>query len=433
MPCLSDLPFQIVQQVFLNINQHQALALAPLHSKLCYAARVKLYENIYVYGEFVLEPSDGGPTQFKFHKDINNFRTNKYTVVSKHVLYKCMSQIRKDVVVNHFLLSDYDETLIEQVLGHFESIRTFEVIRYFGRNSQGNLTWYKKTSKLMFNDMREMNSFSNTEFVPPPFNPNLFEIPSDIKTSLNLFVNSDIVNWDSLKPFSFITSLSVLVLRKDMLTKRVGNLRLHKLHLHHLMKVVDYTISDVFNTIELRELTIMGYIQIEKVFSNHKLDKEYPQLTQLCLRHNGEETHEFTIRDLLNFSHINLSMLILATKFSNLKTARAISWLCLHFPKASVNWWYEPRGFPIGDLGIQNCISDSTFTNEIYMLSPQLPYGVVGYHFPKIRIYNRTGGYLDMSFTIAQRQSFVFLKKWYTDLELKTIYKYRGTDMDRCV
>lgn len=90
-------------------------------------------------------------------------------------------------------------------------------------------------------------------------------------------------------------------------------------------------------------------------------------------------------------------MLILATKFSNLKTARAISWLCLYFPKASVNWWYEPRRFPIGALGIDNCRVDSAFTNDIYMLSPQLPFGVVGYHFPKVRVFKRTGRYIDTS------------------------------------
>ncbi|KAI5961125.1 hypothetical protein CANMA_003899 [Candida margitis] len=394
-PKRQNLPFQVVQQVFLNINQHQALALAPLHSKFYNATRDKLYQNIYIYGEFLYIPLKGDAIRFKFHKDINNFRTNKYTVVSKYVLYKCMSQIRQDVKINHLILSDYDETLIKQVLGHFQSIRTFEVIRSFGLNRQGHLTFHKEMSReLMFSDMRANNLFSNTVFIPPPFNPNQFEIPSNIKTSLSLFVTSDIVNWDFLHPFPFITNLTVLAFRRDMLTKRVENLRLHKLHLHHLMEVVDYTISDVFNTIALRELTIVGYIQIEKVFPNHKLDEEYPQLAQFCLRHNGEETQEFTIRDLLNFSHINLSMLILATKFSNPKTARAISWLCLYFPKASINWWFEPRGFPIRALGINNCITDSAFTNDIYMLSPQLPFGVIGYHFPKLRIINRTGGHL---------------------------------------
>lgn len=371
------------------------------------------------------------PSRFKFHKNINNFRTNKYTVISKYVLYKYMSQIRQDVIINHLILYEYDETLIEQVLEHFKSIRAFEVILSFGYNSQGYYAYCEGMAKFMFNDLRAENSFSNTEFIPSPFNPNLFEIPSDIKKSLNLYVNSDFVNWDFLKPFPFITSLTVLLCRRDMLTKDVWNLRLHKLHLHHLMKVVDYTISDVFNTIALRELTIAGYIQIEKVFSNHKLDEEYPQLAQLCLRHDGKETQEFTIRDLLNFTHINLSMLILATKFSNLKTARAISWLCLYFPKASVNWWYEPRRFPIGALGIDNCRVDSAFTNDIYMLSPQLPFGVVGYHFPKVRVFKRTGRYIDTRVNFAQRQSFVFLKKWYTDLELETIYRHFMNERDR--
>lgn len=67
------------------MNQHQALKLAPLHSMLYPVVKEKLYSYIHVYND-VLRQSElyMGPleTAFKVQKDLNNPKTNRFTIVS---------------------------------------------------------------------------------------------------------------------------------------------------------------------------------------------------------------------------------------------------------------------------------------------------------------------------------------------------------------
>ncbi|CAD1809622.1 hypothetical protein FOB58_003063 [Candida parapsilosis] len=68
-------PCKTLDVIFQKINQHQVLALAPLHSKLQYVTKRKLYKNIYVYrvGEVCsisCEANAGQKRNFRYPRNI---------------------------------------------------------------------------------------------------------------------------------------------------------------------------------------------------------------------------------------------------------------------------------------------------------------------------------------------------------------------------
>lgn len=428
---LTSLPIQVLLEIFLNFNQHQVLAIAPQHSKLYFAARDKLYQNIYIYEEHQQHGADRNDFGFKFHKDINNIQTNKFTIISKRVFGKCLSQMRLDMNIQHLVFYEYSANLARRALRHFKSIRTFEAILSFGYRYR-LFTFEEYMARFMLDDLKAYSSCEYTEFIPSPFVVSYVDTPLGIKTSLNVLVDDKILTWDFLKTTPFITNLTIIIACEKMLPKLV-NFRLRKLHIHHTkIKVIDYTMSDIFDTSVLSELTIAGFVNFEKVFSEHELEKEYPCLTQLCLRHDGTELEENTIPDLLNFTHNGLSMLIIATKINNQETAKIISSLSSNFPLASINWWHEPRRF-LRTLMEDIERVDSAFTHDIIMLSPQLPFGTIGYHFPKIQD-TRSSRHRVHSYWCrlkdCPRQSDPFLKECYSDLELEVLYQYFVVQID---
>lgn len=58
MLSLECLPHEALVEFFHQLNQHEALALASLHSKLYHVANPKLYRNIDVYASWPLEEQD---------------------------------------------------------------------------------------------------------------------------------------------------------------------------------------------------------------------------------------------------------------------------------------------------------------------------------------------------------------------------------------
>lgn len=471
MVCLADLPHEALQKVFLHINQHQTLALAALHSKFYFVAIPKLYQNIYVYEEWTLkkeeqeeeedhetgedvdeekmeeEKTEEDSISFKFHKNLNTPKTNRYTIVSRNVLERYLDQMSKDEVVCHIIIYQYNDSLLKRIVNHFKTIRVFEVILSF-KVYKSRYGYEEGMREFMLDDLKTINPTCNTEFVPSPFyyrNP--CPIPLGIKTTLSFdfYPHEDRLS-NVLKEYPFLTCLTLVTIWlhgspivDDPSFYKL--LKLQKLHFH----LMNYTtvcarISEAFDTSLLQELSLAGNILFHDVFSNHHLEKEFPLLVQLCLRHEGDaENHIDKIQKLEEYSHRSLSMLIVTTKCGDKMAAKTMGKLQHNFPNASINWWYEPRLFVYGFLGENNSRVDSAFTHDINMLSPQLPFGIVGYHFPELYDIINTWYLRKPKFRLdpkpnfqfirkrfsdseLQDQSLSFLRKFYTDLELRAIY-----------
>lgn len=77
---IADLPYETLDIVFGNIIQHQALALASLHSKLQYLMKKKLYQNIYIYRIDCGANTRKG-RNFRYSGNINNLEGYRYTLI----------------------------------------------------------------------------------------------------------------------------------------------------------------------------------------------------------------------------------------------------------------------------------------------------------------------------------------------------------------
>ena len=123
MDSLTSLPCVILMQIFSCMNQHQSLALGPLHSSLHLIAKSKLFRNLFLYISTQLGPRVA-PTgtwepEFKFHTTINNKKSVKYTIEILDCLF----------------------ILLECVVRHFQFILYFEIVQrrnFFAVFSDGN-------------------------------------------------------------------------------------------------------------------------------------------------------------------------------------------------------------------------------------------------------------------------------------------------------
>ncbi|KAI5949838.1 hypothetical protein CANMA_005418 [Candida margitis] len=240
MFCLLNLPHEVLQVVFLHINQHQVLALAPLHSRFYCLAKPKLYQNIHVYEAWPLkgEEEKGGNLRFKFHKGINNIIANQYTIVSRHNYEKYLSQMSSDKKIDHIILKDFHQSLSVRILKHFRSIQRFEMISAFHNRYEDFSELHDGSIEFMlFGEDEEILPYVliiTTEFIPAPYYLDAWSISACIQTSLNVIVYCNTNrNYNYLDLFTLITSLTIVVMDNYKFDGR-QNLRLRKLHIHQV-------------------------------------------------------------------------------------------------------------------------------------------------------------------------------------------------------
>lgn len=119
---------------------------------------------------------------------------------------------------------------------------------------------------------------------------------------------------------------------------KTSNLTSRMLHVCLYKRKGDFIISQIFNTLSLREL----YIEITEgpadLFANCKLDYDYPNLVLLAILSHDVDA-ETIAQSIPRSTHHNLRFLTIATMSVSDSLARRICELMLQFPKASINWW----------------------------------------------------------------------------------------------
>ena len=123
MLTLEDLPHHTLESIFSELNQHQALALAPLHSSLQAVTKLKLYKYIHVYSD-PIAPREPNCTIPKYHfpENLNNPTTNKFTIVSVDSIEKYL----KSMDVNQPITClEYPLLDCRQIRAHFNRIKNF--------------------------------------------------------------------------------------------------------------------------------------------------------------------------------------------------------------------------------------------------------------------------------------------------------------------
>ncbi|KAG5417583.1 hypothetical protein I9W82_005219 [Candida metapsilosis] len=230
MLCLSDVPHEVLQDVFCQLNQHQALCFAPLHSRFYHITKQKLYKNIHVYGPMWYKQAKADNSRWIrrcFPKDINNCETNSYTFISLFTLQKYYKEMDDDQVIHHFELFEYENETFTLILDNFKLIKNFEIIKY------AVCTTYTS------------------------WNINLICTPSSAETE----------EGDSKSSLNFTTLTSIDFQPKDCYALKPCLLKLHKLHSHHHHdKVIRTPWATLYDAAILRELALVGTFDFQNVF-----------------------------------------------------------------------------------------------------------------------------------------------------------------------
>lgn len=417
MISLTSLPCELLEEVFHQLNQHYTLALAPLHSKLYYIAKPKLYRNIYVYTpwpiiEHGVESNEQGET-FHVSKNLNNFKSKKYSIISSDTLERYLAKMDKTQEIYHMELYGHNMTIIECILRHFSKIRFFQLVVRYGDSS---LHYWKPNYIWLLQNYIGFCPHSTVYIAP---STNLAEFP--IFHDNIILIRTDGMNWadnlDRLHRLKNVTKLSMLVSKGDDLARYRCCFKLQVLEINQSSEshfVPDFLLSDAFETVFLKELTLFGDFNPGTVFKSNDLEEKFPKLLLFCLRLSGrgESQTAFALQDWRGFKHSKVRYLILSSRSCLTSDVMAVCGLLAKFPNSSVNWWYEPR------LPIQ------LLTHKFRVLSPDLPVGIIGYHFYGLHCRDLTNFRQKVTISgFTNKTVEVKLEKYYTEAELYTIYK----------
>ena len=255
MASLTSLPCELLEEIFHQLNQHYTLALAPLHSKLYYIAKPKLYRNIYVYTpwpiiEYGVESNEQGET-FHISKNLNNFKGKKYSIISSDTLERYLAKMDKTQEIYHLELYGHNMTIVECILRHFSKIRYFQLVVHYGDSLfhrwKPNYIWL----------LQNYIGFCphSTVYIAPSTNLGEFPIFHD---NINL-IQTDGRNWadylDSLHRLKNVTKLAMLVSEGDDLARYRCCFKLQVLDISESSEsrfFPDFLLSDAFETVFLK-------------------------------------------------------------------------------------------------------------------------------------------------------------------------------------
>ncbi|KAI5959252.1 hypothetical protein KGF57_002190 [Candida theae] len=131
MVSISSSPCEVLEMVFQNINQHQALVMAPLQSKLYILAKGKLYKNIHVYSSGDLKNDDNKEPNKqlrKYPKNINNIKTNEYTIISSRTFERYLTRMDGDMKITSLDIVANFVASSDSLFKHFNYIKNLELI-----------------------------------------------------------------------------------------------------------------------------------------------------------------------------------------------------------------------------------------------------------------------------------------------------------------
>ncbi|KAG5419986.1 hypothetical protein I9W82_001866 [Candida metapsilosis] len=379
----------LLKYILTNLNQHQALRLATLNSKFAKQVKSKLYRYIHVYMSEPLDNPEKNKPRFKFHKDINNFKTNKFTIISFDNFTAYLPKLDPNEPIYHLELFDIPIHFDDDIAIHLKKIEYFSVIaeRY-------DVSWL-------------------TNYTEDP--PSVFSYWTAACGNKNY---SRVVIYDD-----------------DICDSReLENIMLSDFSRNNHVKCLKMTVRDgyrdlellnqvsIFETGDIQELSLETFMKISSHLTGD-LAHSFPKLKRLSLGvHEGISYIGKGPGDFQQLSHDNLQTLLISTDSGkeNYPPAEMTS-LFHNFPSATIHWWDThfiewPRRYAFDFL---------------HMLSPTLPFAVMGLHWASNSAKFRKDPYWKQRWTIRAgkymtkgdrgRDLEVLLKRVYSSKELESI------------
>lgn len=398
---LCSLPPQALLVIFNQLNQHQVLKLAPMHSILAPVAKAKLYSHLYVYPSSQLGAKINSlgclEPEFRFHKNLNNLKSYGYTIISMNTLEKYLATMDRYQPITRFEFVVCHLIIFECVIRHFHSIKFFAL-------NQSLVSEYYFTVYFDYQIIQYLKMLGlNTIHICPRTRGVIFD--NESRTSeLTIEYMSYILEFVDQLPC--LTSLNVE--RTDLGLDYQSKLKLQTLRLFDV--TIEFNLIErTFTTRFLKELFVAGSFPLYKIVSSRNLHDEFPSLVQLCVLLYEDSVQN--VQRLALLSHKSLQGIIIHTIGFNAAYAKAICKLRSGFPLASINWLFQPTMWCLKSL-IYELVS---------VCSPKLPLSYVAVHFnPEYELSLPQGGFeiLDAN----GRSMHMRLCEYYTHWELKQIF-----------
>ena len=412
MVSIVDLPEQAIELVYDNINQHQMIALAHLHSSLYTPAKSKLYHYIYVYNILRNEtegwfrsPKDDVKCafpEFRFPKHINNDSTNRSTIVSMQSFEIYLDQMDPNHPIDFLVFtSGPEQDFFEKVISHFKTIKHFIILAWGKARFVINLL-NERTDNLMKGLARDLaldGKLNRTVFLER-CNTYIGDTDLYLKESygVHCFFGDGIFK-STHDPHREI---------KENEWVRPVNTR--KLHILYDVRLYTYAqISSFFNTFILRKLFISQNSDADQIFDSLQLDDDFPNLILLAISYPNNLNrviHQMITRA----THKSLQYFTISTVISTAALVRRICDLPLQFPRASVNGWQVCNG--------ARGVSCAFRIQQHYMFSPIMPPGCIGVHWPSCNSSIETVG---QKYVLRRKRKGrgIEVKRCYNDTELR--------------
>lgn len=335
MLSLSDLPTEILEKVVRNLNQFQAIKLAPLHSKFQYVVKQKLYSHIFVYGH----PEDedllcyllGQPEVFKIRETINNIVTNKWTLVHEYTIMCYLSQMNADQPILYLEMNALSKAQLESIVKHFRKIKYFTPAR----------EQWSKDPELGCIVPGSENTFYNAYNLNREWAKNIYE-----NSHKYHYIHKAEIDMADLQYFNQLPNLKQLRIRIKPHHKQIKllpcTLKLNTLKLY--FEGSELEIQKYFDTSHIRKIYIDSPLDLRNVFGIGSLDEVYPLLDVLVISNHYDSYHSndgmFNTFKMLNFlSHQTLSELTVNSFGYSHEVVHDACSLTLRFPNTNINWW----------------------------------------------------------------------------------------------
>ncbi|KAG5420051.1 hypothetical protein I9W82_001931 [Candida metapsilosis] len=349
--------------------------------------------------------------KLKFHKDINNTKTNQFTVISLYNLEKYMMAMDANFPIVIFAFDDCYPVLLDCILRRFQKVRSYEVSSFY----YGYHTYPLNDLRVQYRNQREFT------YTAPPL-PDEVELDSEEAQRKvlmkEIFEHSQYnsvldYEWHSARflhlfdKFLFVTDLGISLPMYDSPKFRF-NSQLKTLRISGSRSHVEGHIGEYFNTSALENLSLSWHFNLDIFLPVTELDEKLPKLANLTIFACNLEFDEF-IADWRERTHRTLESLVIKTHESDKECFEGIAGLFFSFPNACINWWAD-------DYWNGDCLR---FEDDlIKMMSPRLSHGVLCYHINNDHASKLNGTQIRVCNSEGE-EMMVHLKKFYSSEEIQ--------------
>lgn len=303
------------------------------------------------------------PEPFKASKELNNLKSNYFTIVSLSNIEKYVLTMDGNQPIELFEMGDCFWALLHLILKYFKNVKKYDIATY--HDYHGWVPFPDDYIRFNTNKPQLQLPEGLSEDEQKTFLLETITEKSRFKKKLVYsFWYIDLLKLADM--FLNISDLNLHWRYRWELTNCKFQLPLKKLHLDGAEEIG--LLHERFNSLNLQSLTLC-FSNFSNCLPLGKLDEYFPKLIFLTIVSYSSTLTEDLAR-LQSRSHQNLKTLLIHGPDPTLLKKKLVGGLIFSFPRASISWW---DGLTLGSCG--------EYTLDLLnVMTPCLCYGRIGYH-----------------------------------------------------